>query len=191
MELLKDGWIQLFWGPWGSLIVLAAKPHQESCCDISEFIWRMCVSYRKLNAITKPFQFPISRCDISITVIGNGSVNIFIVVLDNRQGYHQVAVRPADQEKLAFFAPDENKYCFQVMPLGPCNAPAFYTAMMKDFNTEWLNLFIETVQKLPSYDKAIFDRWSHSTIDLHLIMKCGLNLYVKSSNVSSANLYHS
>ena len=113
MELLKNGWIRLCWGPWGSLIVLAAKPHQESCCDISEFIWRMCVSYRKLNAITKPFQFPISRCDISITVIGNGSVNIFIVVLDNRQGYYEVAVRQADQEKLAFFAPDENKYCFR------------------------------------------------------------------------------
>jgi len=40
-------------GPWGSSIVLAAKPHQEHVIDIKDFVWRMCVSYRKLNSVTK------------------------------------------------------------------------------------------------------------------------------------------
>ena len=31
-------------GPWGSLLLLAANPHQESCTNISAFIWRLCVS---------------------------------------------------------------------------------------------------------------------------------------------------
>ena len=52
------------------------------------------------------------------------------------------------------------------MPFGPCNTPAFYTAMVKDFNTEWLNLFIETVQKLPNYNKAIFDRITGNSFTL-------------------------
>ena len=32
-------------GPWGSLLLLAAKSHQEICTNISAFIWRLCVSY--------------------------------------------------------------------------------------------------------------------------------------------------
>ena len=48
-------------------------------------------------------------------------------------------------KKLAFFAPDNNKYCFTVMPFGPTNAPSFYTAMMRNFQTEWDNLFIERI----------------------------------------------
>ena len=59
-------------GPWGSLIVLAPKPHQENVTEIADFIWRMCVSYRALNRITKPFQFPIPRCDDSIYLLGSG-----------------------------------------------------------------------------------------------------------------------
>ena len=107
------------------MIVLAGKPHQESIQDIDEFVWRLCVSYRALNRITKPFQFPIPRCDDSIYLLGNGSGCIFIITLDARQGYHQIAVRAGDQEKIAFFGPDDFKWCFTVMPLGPTNAPTF------------------------------------------------------------------
>ena len=115
----------------------------------------MCVSYRKLNAVTKPFQFPIPRCDDAITVLGCGAVIIWIISLDARQGYHQVAVRLSDQEKLAFFTPDDLKYCFTVMPFGPTNAPGFYTAMMKDFKTEWDNLFIIRVTAMKTYKGMI------------------------------------
>ena len=102
-QLLINGWIEKCGGPWGSMIVLAQKPHQEHITNISDFIWRMCVSYRKLNAVTKPFQFPIPRCDAAIAILGCGADEIWIISLDARQGYHQVAVREEDREKLAFF----------------------------------------------------------------------------------------
>ena len=60
--LLKNDWIELCEGPWGSSIVLALKPHQEDISDIDKFIWCMCVSYWKLNSVTKQFQYPIPRC---------------------------------------------------------------------------------------------------------------------------------
>ena len=110
------------------MIVLAAK---------QDFIWRLCISYRALNHITKPFQFPIPRCDDSIYLLGNDSGRIFIITLDARQGYHQIPVRFCDQEKLAFFGPDDFKYCFTVIPFEPTNAPTFYTAMMRNFKEEW------------------------------------------------------
>ena len=69
VQLLDNGWIEKCVGPWGSMIVLAQKPHQEHVTNIDDFIWRMCVSYRKLNCITKPFQFPIPQCDDAITIL--------------------------------------------------------------------------------------------------------------------------
>ena len=71
--LLGNDWIERCEGPWGSSIVLSTKPHQEHIKDIDNFVWRICVSYRKLNAITKPFEFPISRCDDAIAIIDTGS----------------------------------------------------------------------------------------------------------------------
>ena len=84
------------------MITVAQKTHQENVINIDDFIWRMCVSYRRLNIITKPFQFPIPRCDNAITILGEGADNNWIISLDARQGYHLIAVHMVDQEKLAF-----------------------------------------------------------------------------------------
>ena len=142
MSLLKNDWIEECFGPWGSSIVLAAKPHQEHVIDIKDFVWRMCVSYRKLNSVTKPFQYPIPRCDDAITMMVVGDTVIWIITVDARQGYHQVSVRQVDREKLAFFAPNYKKYAFKVMPFGPTNAPPFYTCMMHQLRDEWEILFL-------------------------------------------------
>ena len=139
--LLDNDWIEETTGPWGSMIVLAPKPHQENVEDIDDFIWRMCVSYRGLNSVTRPFAYPIPRCDAAVDSIHLGPGKIFIITVDARQGYHQVKVREADREKLAFFGPDGKKYTYKVMPFGPMNAPAFYTFMMQHFREEWDSLF--------------------------------------------------
>ena len=62
----------------------------------------MRVSYQRLNAITKPFQYYIQRCDYAITFVAVGSSEMWIITVDTRQGYHQVAVPPFDQDKLTF-----------------------------------------------------------------------------------------
>ena len=64
----------------------------------------MCVSYKPLNAVTKPFHFPIPRCDDDIVILGIPDSEIWIISLDARQGYHQISVRKTDREKLVFFA---------------------------------------------------------------------------------------
>ena len=112
--------------------MLAANIHQEHIKDIDNFVWIICVSDKKLNTITKPFEIPIPRCDDAIAIIDRRSQYIWIISLDARQWYHQVTVRKIDRDKLAFFSPDDWKYTFKVMPFGPTNAPAFYSAMMKN-----------------------------------------------------------
>ena len=108
-QLLSNGWAKRCKWPWGSLIVLAAKPHQEHVTNIKDFIWRMCVSYRKLNGVNKLFKYPIPRCGIYVTVINVGANCIWIITLNDCHGFHQDGVRPTDQEKIALFAPENNK----------------------------------------------------------------------------------
>ena len=115
----------------GGEVVLAEKPPQEHLEKIEDFVWRMCVSYRGFNKFTKPFGYPIPRCDDSISNIAVGASAIYIITADAKQGYHQVIVYKLHRDKLAFFAPNYKKYTFKVIPFGPINAPSFYTCMMR------------------------------------------------------------
>ena len=150
VDLLKNDWIEECLGPWASKIVLAPKPHQEHVNDIDDFIWRMCVSYRALNGVTKPFAYPMSRCDDSVAFICGGGRYLYFITVDCRQGYHQITVRVFDREKLAFYAPNGKKYCFKVMPFGPMNAPTFYTCIMVVLKTEWDILFLTRLRAMGS-----------------------------------------
>jgi hypothetical protein len=144
MELIINLWIRRCWGPWGSMIVLDPKPHQEHVMDIEEFIWRMCVSFRRLNRVTKPFTFLIPRCADAIEDLGAiVFLILWFVSLDCRQGFHQISIRHSDQGKNVFFTPDGDKECFMVMPFGPANGPATYTDMMFELHLEWIALFKE------------------------------------------------
>ena len=104
--LLQNECIEECGRPWGFIIVLAENTHQEHVTKIEDFIWSMCVSYRKINEIRKTFKFTIPCCDDAIISVGAGSGTTFIIIIDARQGYHQV-VRKIDKEKLALFAPNK------------------------------------------------------------------------------------
>ena len=53
--------------------------------------------------------------------------------------------------KLAFFAPNGQKYTFKVISFGPINAPSFYTAMMKEMKDKWNILFSIAVLDLKTF----------------------------------------
>ena len=74
--LLQNKCIEECGGPWGRIIILAAKTRHEHITNIDYFKWRMCVSYWNLNEITKPFEFPIPLCNNTISSVGAGSVTI-------------------------------------------------------------------------------------------------------------------
>ena len=89
ISLLTNDWIEECGGAWGSIIVLAAKLHQEHIDNIKKLLWRMCVSYRSLNRMTNSFEYPIPRCDDAISIFQVGSSIIWIITADARQGYQQ------------------------------------------------------------------------------------------------------
>ena len=140
----KD-WICDCKGHWGSLILLAPKLYQDSGNNINDFVWRLYISYRLLNSVTKSFEFPIPRCADNNENFGNFSGRMYFISLDARSDNHQIRVRRRDQENLAFLtSSEEKKKIFKVMPFGPKHAPTFYTAMMQFLRDDYTILFNET-----------------------------------------------
>ena len=105
-DLEHNKWIRDCTGPWGALLLLAAKAHQKSCTNINKLVRRLCVSYRALDTVTRSLEFPIPRCSDSIKDLGNSYGKLYLISFDDRSGYHQIRVRECDQEKLAFFIPE-------------------------------------------------------------------------------------
>ena len=125
-------------GPYGAMVVLAAKPNQQHK-HWSEYIFRMCVSYRKINAFTRPFQFYVARCDDAVEWIGE---SLFFITLDLDAGYWQVKLHALSKEKTAFFIPDGKRH-WNVMPMGILNAHAFFVCMTMQMKDEWDKKFAE------------------------------------------------
>ena len=146
--LLHNRWVEEIQGSaWGAPIVLAPKLHQEKVTDIDDYIWRMCVSYRGLNRVTKIFAFPILRCDSSIEDMGDHVGILFFISLDAKSGFHQISVKSSDREKLAFFGPDDKMYTYTVLPFGCVNGPTFYTCMKRCFQCQWTKLFRQRINR--------------------------------------------
>jgi hypothetical protein len=73
---------QIHDGRWLFKALLAPKPHQEHITSIAEFIWRFCVNYIPLNAITRIIAYPIPRCDAAVNLDFNGCK--YIYTMDTR-----------------------------------------------------------------------------------------------------------
>jgi hypothetical protein len=61
-------------------------------------------------------------------------------MFDALMGYHQLAVAPESQEKLAFLGVDAIKWKYTVMPFGPTNGPATFINFIHDINSIWQKL---------------------------------------------------
>jgi hypothetical protein len=144
-------------GPWGSPIVLASKPNQDHV-HWSQFVFRLCVSYRALNGITRPFTFPVTRCDEAVDRVGDAK---YVITMDLDAGYWQVSMNQASRPKSAFFIPGGKKR-FRSMPMGATNAHAVFVAMVCKFETKWDALYEHRCHKQKEAEWAwLKDKMKH------------------------------
>ena len=123
-------------GTWGALVVLAAKPHQI-VLPWHKYQWRLCVSYQKLNQVTRPFTFPIPLCDDSVQDIDTEEKYFISVYMDS--GYWQVVAEEEARERLKLFTPD-GKRRWKVITIGELNAAPTFVAMIMKLQMEWETL---------------------------------------------------
>lgn len=83
---------------------------------------RLCVDYRKLNAVTEPDAFPMGHPQELILKVGKAN---FITLLDLRRGYWQVPLAEDSQLATAFVS-HMGQFAWRVMPFGLRNAAATF-----------------------------------------------------------------
>ncbi|RVW84254.1 Retrovirus-related Pol polyprotein from transposon 17.6 [Vitis vinifera] len=99
--------------------------------------WRVCIDYRKLNAVTRKDHFPLPFID---QVLERVSGHPFYCFLDGYSGYFHIEIDVADQEKTTFTCPF-GTYAYRRMPFGLCNAPATFQRCM-------LSIFSDMVERI-------------------------------------------
>ncbi|PIK61796.1 hypothetical protein BSL78_01251 [Apostichopus japonicus] len=88
--MLEKGVIQESYSSWTAPTVLVRKKDGKI---------RICVDYRRLNALTRKDAYPLPRIDESLNALGHARL---FSTLDLVSGYWQVAMNPEDQQKTAF-----------------------------------------------------------------------------------------
>ena len=111
---LKQGIIRPSKSPYASQVVIVRKKTGEI---------RLCVDFRKLNAISIRDSFPLPRVEEALQAV---QAAVWFSSFDLAQGYLQMAMEEEDIEKTAFRAGSSGLYEFTRMPFGLTNAGAVF-----------------------------------------------------------------
>ena len=128
-EMIKTHIIEECESPWAAPVVLVPKKDGKI---------RVCVDYRKLNAITVPDKYPMPRID---DLLHATKPTIYKTTLDLQSGYYQIKLAEKDRDKSAFVTPF-GMFRFTRMPFGLRNAPAAFQRLMDRFRVGLAEIFI-------------------------------------------------
>ena len=116
---LKQGIMHPSKSPYASQVVIVRKKTGEI---------RLCVDFRKLNAISICDSFPLPRVEEALQAV---QAAVWFSSFDLAQGYLQMAMEEEDIEKTAFRAGSSGLYEFTRMPFGLTNVGVSFCRLME------------------------------------------------------------
>lgn len=125
-ENLKKGFIRPSSSPAGSPVLFVPKKDGKK---------RLCVDYRKLNAITMKDRYALPLADELRDRLSGAKV---FTKLDLRGAYNLIRMKKGEEWKTAFRC-RYGHFEYQVMPFGLTNAPATCMRMMNDILRDYLD----------------------------------------------------
>ena len=154
---LKQGIIRPSKSPYASQVVIVRKKTGEI---------RLCIDFRKLNAISIHDSFPLPRVEEALQAV---QAAIWFSSFDLAQGYLQMAMEESDIPKTAFCAGSSGLYEFTRMPFGLTNAGASFCHLMEMcigdqqyvtllFYLDDICIFAESADQMLDRIELVFDR---------------------------------
>lgn len=124
-ELLSNNIVRESTSSYASPVLLVKKKTGD---------YRLCIDYRRLNAITVKDRYPLPLIDEQLDRLGGNGEGLkykYFTALDMFSGFYQVPVDENSVNKTAFITPDSH-YEFLRMPFGLCNSPSVFQRLMNN-----------------------------------------------------------
>lgn len=129
-EHLDKGFIVASSAPFASPILFARKPNGGL---------RLCVDYRKLNAITKKNRYPLPLINELMTRLSKAK---YLTKIDIRHAFNRIRMATEADEDLTTFRTRFGSYKYRVLPFGLTNGPATFQNFINDTFMEYLDEFV-------------------------------------------------
>ncbi|CAM4698043.1 unnamed protein product [Lepidochelys olivacea] len=169
-DMLQMGVIRPSESAWASPVVLVPKPDGEI---------RFCVDYRKLNAVTRPDNYPMPRTDELLEKLGRAQ---FISTLDLTKGYWQVPLDESAKERSAFIT-HLGLYEFNVLPFGLRNAPATFQRLVDGLLAGLGEYAVTYLDDVAIFSDSWADHLEHLQKVLERIREAGLTVKAKKCQI--------
>ena len=161
-ENLKKGFIRKSKSPAGAPVLFVMK---------RDGTLRLCVDYRKLNAITIRNSYPIPRISDLIECFKGA---IIFTRLDLRSAYNLIRIKEG-QEYLTAFRTPLGHYEYLVMPFGLRNAPSVFQRFVQDIFSEVIGKFVQVyLDDIIIYSSNNTSHIDHVKTVLNLLISNGL-----------------
>ncbi|CAM5076411.1 unnamed protein product [Natator depressus] len=169
-DMLQMGVIRPSESAWASPVVLVPKPDGEI---------RFCVDYRKLNAVTRPDNYPMPCTDELLEKLGRAQ---FISTLDLTKGYWQVPLDESAKERSAFTT-HLGLYEFNVLPFGLRNAPATFQRLVDGLLAGLGEYAVAYLDDVAIFSDSWADHLEHLQKVLERIREAGLTVKAKKCQI--------
>jgi hypothetical protein len=168
-ENLSKGFIEASSAPWASPIIFVKKPGGGV---------RLCVDYRKLNAITKRDRYVLPLIDDIMTLLSGCQI---MTRLDIRHAFNRLRIRQGDEELTTFATPMGN-YQSKVLPFGLTGGPATFQRYINSTLVEYLNQFVTAyMDDVIIFSKSKEEHIEHVNQVLQKLQEAGLQVDVRKS----------
>ena len=152
-DLLAAGIIRPSLSPWSSPIIPVRKKDGSV---------RLCVDFRRINAVSVPDPYLMPRVDEIIDRLGKAQ---YLSKLDLNKGFHQVPVNPSDIEKTAFCV---------FMPFSLRNAPATFQRLMDQVLVNMMDFARAYIDDVVVYSESWEEHLRHLQTVLERFWEVGL-----------------
>lgn len=175
-ELLKEGIIRRSTSPWGFPVVLVRKKDGS---------WRLCVDYRRLNAVTQKDAYPFPNVDEIVSNLGGAG---YFSILDASKGYLQVEMRQGDECKTAFTC-HRGLYEFVRMPFGLCGSPSTFQRLIDRVlgDAKWQHA-LAYLDDIVVYSRTFEEHLSHLRDVLGKLKAAGITLNPSKAQICSSQV---